>query len=271
MKHAYLILAHTDFEMLRRLVSEIDDARNDIYVHFDKKVSSIPELSVISSNLVILQNRIDVRWGDVSVVEAELALFESAMRNGPYSYYHLLSGADLPLKSQDDIHKFFDYNAGRQFIGYTFTTITPEVERKVMRWHLFPREFRNAPFVRRLLRALFIRIQEALGIRRNKGIDFKKGSQWVSVTQEMAELFVANKAWARKTFSHTFCPDEIVMQTLCWNSPLRETIFDTEDDGHGCMRAISWENGVMKTWSEDDLERLRGTEYIFARKFVSGL
>ncbi|MCQ2181885.1 MAG: beta-1,6-N-acetylglucosaminyltransferase [Bacteroidales bacterium] len=269
MKHAYLIMAHTDFDMLQRLVSEIDDSRNDVYIHFDRKVPSVPSITAERSSLFVLQDRVDVRWGDSSVVDAEYALFESAFANGPYSYYHLLSGADLPLKSQDYIHKFFEDNAGRQFIGYTLTTITPEVVRKVMRWHLFPRSFRDAPLAKRFLRAAFIRFQEFFGIFRNRDIDFKKGSQWVSVTGEMVELFIANKSWARKTFTHTFCSDEMVMQTLCWNSPLRESIYNTEDDGIGCMRAISWENGAMKTWSGDDLERLRKTKYLFARKFVS--
>jgi len=270
MKHACLILAHTDFEMLQRLVSEIDDPRNDIYIHYDGKVESLPAITATRSSLHILEDRIDVRWGDVSVVEAELALFDAALANGPYSYYHLLSGADLPLKSQDHIHKFFEDNAGRQFIGYTFTSLAPEVVRKVMRWHLFPKEFRDAPFMKRLLRAAFIRFQELFGIRRNRGIAFKKGSQWVSVTREMAELFVSNREWVMKTFTHTFCSDEIVMQTLCWNSPLRDTIYNTKDDGRGCMRAISWENGVMKTWSEEDLDSLRKSDFLFARKFVSG-
>ena len=35
MKSAFLILAHTEFELLRLLISCLDDPRNDIYVHFD--------------------------------------------------------------------------------------------------------------------------------------------------------------------------------------------------------------------------------------------
>lgn len=270
MKHAFLILAHTDFDMLKRLVESIDDERNDIYIHFDAKVISLPEILTRKSKLHILDNRVDVRWADVSVVEGEYALFEKAVENGPYQYYHLLSGADLPLKSQDYIHDFFDENDGKEFIGYTFTEISPEVERKVMRWHLFPKEFRKTTLFKKALRAGFIRIQELLGIRRNKGIAFTKGSQWVSVTQAMAELFIRNKDWALKTFTHTFCSDEIVMQTLCWNSPLKENIFCTTDDRKGCMRVISWFDGEMRNWTEEDLCRMKQSEFLFARKFISG-
>lgn len=48
----------------------------------------------------------DVRWGDISVVDAEFALFDEAYRRGEYSYYHLLSGVDMPLKTQNYIHRF---------------------------------------------------------------------------------------------------------------------------------------------------------------------
>ena len=62
MKHAYLILAHTDFALLQVLVSSLDDSRNDIFVHIDKKVSTLPKLNVNHSNVYFAKNRIDVRW-----------------------------------------------------------------------------------------------------------------------------------------------------------------------------------------------------------------
>ena len=159
MKHAYLILAHTEFDLLKLLVSCLDDERNDLYVHIDRKVAVLPELHTEKAGLEMLENRIDVRWGDVTVVEAEYALVEAAVAKGPYQYYHLLSGVDLPLKSQDYIHRFCDENNGKEFIGYTLTEITPEVVRKVQRWHLFPEDFRNKSVIKRIARAGFIRLQ----------------------------------------------------------------------------------------------------------------
>ena len=267
MKHAYLILAHTEFELLKLLVSCLDDERNDIYVHIDKKVAVLPDLHTEKAGLYVLENRIDVRWGDVTVVEAEYALFEAAVANGPYQYYHLLSGVDLPLKSQDYIHRFCDENNGKEFIGYTLTEITPEVVRKVQRWHLFPEDFRNKSVIKRIARAGFIRLQECLGIKRNKDIDFKKGSQWVSITDGMARHFLANKSWAMRVFRNTFCSDEIVMQTLCWYSPFRGNIYNTANDGLGCMRAIGWKNGRLHDWAADDYDTLKKSSALFARKF----
>ena len=40
-RHAFLIIAHNEFGVLQRLVDAIDDPRNDIYIHFDKKVEPV--------------------------------------------------------------------------------------------------------------------------------------------------------------------------------------------------------------------------------------
>ena len=62
-KHTYLIMAHNEFEVLKELLLGLDDDRNHIYIHFDKKVKEIPDLKLEKSKLYILENRIDVRWG----------------------------------------------------------------------------------------------------------------------------------------------------------------------------------------------------------------
>lgn len=37
MKHAYLIIAHSNLKQLQQLLLLLDDPRNDIYIHIDKK------------------------------------------------------------------------------------------------------------------------------------------------------------------------------------------------------------------------------------------
>ena len=269
MKHAYLILAHHEFALLQTLIGCLDDARNDIYVHIDRKVRELPELHAERARLVLLDRRVDVRWGDYSVVEAEFALFGAAQKNGPYAYYHLLSGVDLPIKGQDYIHRFFETHKGQEFIGYTLTDMTPEIVRKVQRWHLFPGDFKNRSQVRRVLRSAWIRVQEAVGYRRNRQVDFKKGSQWVSVTEAMVRCFLEHEPWMRKVFTHTFCSDEMVFQTLCWDSPLRFALYNTQDDATGCMRLIGWRGSELVDWSAADYDTLAASPALFARKFNS--
>ena len=275
MKHAFLILAHTEFGLLQRLVTSLDDGRNDIFIHIDKKVQLLPEIRTHHAGLTLIERRVDVRWGAPSMMEAELALFEAAVAKGPYGYYHLLSGVDLPIKSQDYIHDFFDRHAGQEFIGYTWTQMPPDFARKLQRWHLFAEDFKSRNVFKKALRAGFIRLQELLGIRRNRHVDFKKGSQWVSVTDGMARYFTGHRDWLRKTFRGTFCCDELLMQTLCWASPFRAHIYNTEEDGTGCMRLIGWRGVpgqrelVLQDWTAEDLAQIQASPALFARKFNS--
>lgn len=273
MKHAYLIIAHHEFEILKKLVQAIDDERNDIYIHFDKKNVSYPDLKTQYAGLYVLTNRTDVRWGDYSMVEAEYALFETAYRQGNYSYFHLLSGVDLPIKSQDYIHCFFKVNAGKEFIGYYQENAAKEIDRKMRRWHLFPNDFKNSNGIsslwKRVLRASFIRVQQLFGIYRNRHIPFKKGTQWVSLTADFISYLLQQKEMTRRIYSHTFCADEIFVQTICWNSPFRTRLYDTTDEGRGCMRMIGWEGNQIHDWEEKDFEYLMQSDALFARKFTS--
>ena len=87
----------------------------------------------------------------------------------------------------------------------------------------------------------------------------------------MARHFLAKRAWAQKVFSHSFCADEMVMQTLAWQPPFREKLYNTQDDGAGCLRAIGWKDGRIVDWTPEDLPALRASEALFARKFNSSV
>lgn len=144
MKFAYLILAHHNFSQLQLLLDLLDDKRNDIYVHIDKKIKETVVLNTVKSKLYCVEDRVNVAWGDISQIKAEYKLFRMAFNNGPYDYYHLISGDDLPIKS--------------------------------------------------------------------------------------------------------YCCDEVFVQTIIWNSPFQECIYDKEDLFHGCMRLIDWNRGGPYTW-----------------------
>ena len=49
-RHAYLIIAHNKFNQLRELLSLIDDYRNDIYVHIDKRANDFTDESPMISS-----------------------------------------------------------------------------------------------------------------------------------------------------------------------------------------------------------------------------
>ena len=272
MKHAYLILAHGSYALLQRLVSAIDDERNDIFIHIDRKQKDLPHLKVKRSRLFLLnKERVSVFWGDVSVVAAEFALMAFAYKQDEYAYYHLLSGVDLPLKSQNYIHDFFETQKGKEFIGfYDGADLSASLVRKVQRYHLFAQDFRGSGLVflaKRILRACAIRIQELLGIKRHPNIRFAKGTQWWSLTGALIEQLLSKQDEILSLYKHTFCADEIAIQTYVYNSPFMAQVFAREDEAKSSLRHIGWREGALYDWTRADYEDLKRSTALFARKF----
>lgn len=271
MKHAYLILAHTKFQVLKTLIGLLDNADNDIYIHFDKKVKILPELKSQYSKIIILEKRTDVHWGDVSMIEAEYNLFDEANKQKKYDYYHLISGVDLPIQSTQRINQFFIENEGKEFIGFSNNISAEEINKRVQYYHLFPHSFQKytgfVNFLKRSIRYGFIQIQKVFNIKRNPDVAFKKGTQWISVTHEFVKYLISQKKWVLKNFQNTYCGDEIFVQTLCWNSKFIDKVYDTENEGNGSQRCIGWVNGELKDFEEKDVLSILSSDLLFARKF----
>ena len=246
-KHAFLIIAHTDWSLLKTLVSLLDYELNDIYIHIDAKVpaKAIPDIICSKSNLYMLGHRISVAWGDISVVEAEYLLFEIAYNNSHYGYYHLLSGVDLPLKSKEYIYSFF-MQSGKEFIGFCPYNDTLS-DIRVRTYHFFVSKMRNNRFYR-LLDRIIAKCLVVFDCLRNKEIYFRKGSTWVSVTNDFVRYMLANKTMVLELYKHTFGADEFFIQTLCWNSRFRNSVYDLNDEYNGCQRLIDWERGWPYNW-----------------------
>ena len=108
-KQAYLIIAHNKIEQLKFLVSLLDYEQHDIYILFDKKAQINWDLKdelerAVTKSTLYFTKEIPIYWGDYSLVEAELELFTTALKNNDYSMYHLLSGVDLPLDTTENIY-----------------------------------------------------------------------------------------------------------------------------------------------------------------------
>lgn len=274
MKHAYLILAHNEPELLSLLVERLDDVRNDIYIHFDRKLSVLPDIKTLHAGLYILKDRVDVRWADVSMLEAEYKLFHAVVDSGcQYSHHHLISGVDLPLKNQDYIHSFFVQHQGKEFVGLHQRPMNSHADRALHYWHPFTRSFRGSGCVfaiKRILRYLVVQTQVLLGIRRNTTIPFHKGGQWVSITRELIDYLLEQEDRAFTIFSRTFGADEYFVPTLIWDTPFMERLFDATDESRGAMRYIGWRaDGQLIDFTSQDLPALQQAEYLFARKFNS--
>lgn len=271
-RHAYLIMAHSHFDFLKELLRRLDDAGNDIYLHIDQKAGHFDAAgfsSALKHSRLFFTERRDVRWGGFSQVECELLLLKAAAGEH-YAYYHLLSGSDLPLKSQDEIHAFFDAHAGTEFIAFD-QTVAPRVRERVSLWHFFRES--SSPLAEPADHVLTL-LQRLLHVDRlrNTDIELRKGPNWFSITDALTQYVLAHEAWIRQHFCRSVCADELFLQTLAAASPFRERIYD-ETGKRGSManlRYVDWERGNGNspyTFREADRELLLGLPHLFARKF----
>lgn len=270
MKHAFLIIAHNELRILNILLTMLDDPRNDIYLHLDKKWKlNIQDLHHLQkAQLFLIEKRMDIRWGDISLIKLEFRLFRMAYTNGPYLYYHLLSGVDLPIKSQDYIHKFFQKNYGKEFIGFAQGEENRiDCYNKVMKFHLFSRHLHNS---NKLVVNSRIRLENILNkyLKRSSSISFKKGTQWVSITNECCQYILSKEKRILKRFKFTLCGDEIFLQTLVYNSPFYKKCYNISDEYISNQREIDWERGKPYNWTIEDKDFLLHSDKIFARKII---
>ncbi len=276
MKHAYLIIAHNQSVVLDTLLDLLDDARNDIFLHVDARAESLyvhaTARQMKRAGYHVLTERVAVFWGDVSQVETELLLFEKAHAAGPYAYYHLLSGVDLPIKTQDEIHRFFDENAGREFVSFwDDENHRRDLKRKVTRYYLFTRHLKDKGTAIHALTApvrnLALLLQKLTGFRRRSADPFRKGSNWVSITHDFCTVLLAHRDVLLKQMRHTLAPDEIFLQSLLAATPYMADVYRPAAGTDASMRRIDWTRGAPYVWQEADYDELLQAPELFARKF----
>lgn len=262
MKHAYLIMAHNQFSILQELISVLDDARNDIYVHFDKKLKTLPVLHSRHSRLFVLDNRVKVIWGDVSQIRAEYALYKASFHQGEYVYYHLISGTHFPLKSNEELHNWFASCNGTCILRHVPLT-DEEIQMRFGYYHFFLKRLVDKnKFINKLYHLgwrSMLRLQKAVGIKRDTSFIHGKASQWCSLTEDAVKLLLAKEKEALRQFRRSFCCDEFFVLSFLEGSGI-PFIFDDR------ICYVEFVRTTPKQFREDDYDTLMATDALFFRK-----
>ncbi|WP_300966044.1 beta-1,6-N-acetylglucosaminyltransferase [uncultured Muribaculum sp.] len=270
-RHAYLIMVHADVDHFQYLVNALDDNRNDIYVHVDAKadITLFNWVKTEKARIFFIKDRVDVRWGDPSLISTEYSLFKEAAKIG-YKRYHLLSGSDFPLKSQDEIHEYFDSYPDVEFIDIVERngSLEKELYKKCHLYHFFLPYIKNPHpataamfnFIRRglLFGQMVIRINRKFSFGR-----LYKGSGWASVTHRFVDELLKHEDTVKKEFKRTHCSDEVYKQTIA-------VYYGLNISPLGNMRYIDFERGTRQspyTFCESDFNELKNSKALFARKF----
>lgn len=271
-RHAFLIMAHDNWYVLEKLMRLLDGDWIDIFLHIDKKSKdfNIEYFKSICSNArVFFTRRHNVSWGNETQVRAEMTLFRSAYKNGPYHYYHFLSGSDLPIKTRDYIYHFFEFK------DCNYLTVESDVSPYLWRLQTYINVFRQTwlpLFIRRRLNVASEIVQYKLSVNRLKWLKrhysiIGKGYNWCDLPHKSVEVLMGAASDIRRFCRFTHCSDEMYKQTVLLNRCAREIGEMAPED----IRMIEWmPDGIHpRVFSTSDLSALldENNPCLFARKF----
>lgn len=263
MRVAYLILAHADPKMLALLVKTVAAPNSAVFVHIDQK-SDIDSFSDIKENVEYIESRIPIYWGHSSIASASIKLLEHAHKIGGFDYYHLMSGADYPIKPMSEFYDFLKINNRKSYIYSKSCEISPEGKKRVSSPYII--EERTTYSVM-LQKAVFF-FYRSLSIRRPapKDVNFLIGENWFTIHKSVVPGLLAmwHRPDMKKFFSKTYLAEEIFFPT-----GINAVGGDGEVVNHS-LKATKWSGEPHpKTLELGDMADILGTDAFFARKFSS--
>ena len=210
---------------------------------------------------LFIVDSISVEWGDISICDAEVILYDAVVKSCcNYARVHLLSGVDLPLKTQQEIHDFFNIYKDLEFIDLKRN----ENFEKRMKYHYFFFSQSRNSIILTLLRRMLL-LPQIIFVNRLKNcpLQFAYGSNWTSLTlRAVKEIVVVYKKY-RKLFLYTSCSDEHFQQMIL----LSNGSFHFSQKGN--VRYIDWSQHLSspKNLTIEDFDSLVNSDCLFARKF----
>lgn len=277
MRHAYMILAHNQEDLLIKLVQSLDISDNDIYVHIDQR-STLNKNRIsesVSQATIQFVDRVKVEWGGYSMIVATMILLKAATKTH-HIYYHLLSGVDLPLKNIKEINAFYEDNAGKEFIRF-FDKDKCDSEYDVRYGYksYFRDKCGKTHNVWLAINNILFLGQKIFHIYDKSLKDsFYMGSQFWDITEPFALALLENEDDFRKKYRFASVSDEIFVQTFIRKTPFWNNLWKQctpEGNGmEGNMRFIDFSDeykGSPHTININDVDTLLKTGLNFARKF----
>jgi hypothetical protein len=266
MTAAYLVVAHRDPVMFRRLVAALP-ADAIVYAHIDLRADMEPFTAGCPA-VSFLAERMAPNWASWTMVEVTIRLLEAGLADDSVTRYTLLSGQCYPILTPAALTAWQAESIDRlDIVPAPDSACDKEPWRFQRRWS--GSGFRNphsmyARVLGAAIRRFGLRVDPSAALA---GRSLFAGSAWWSFTRRTAERAceVARSDHALTDyFSHTFCPDESFWHTAVAGSLDFATL--------GCEPTyVKWTGGAHPApLTPEDLirEAARG-RFAFARKFFS--
>lgn len=258
----------------------LDDERNDIFIHLDKKMGEMTDWilslsdQVTSANIYYIKRK-RVFWGDYSFTEVIIDLLSKAVSTYDYSYYHLLTGTSLPIKTQDEIHEFFDNDIRQLLYFHINKEIHKTIQDRAKAYYPFINKthFRNN-WALKLLSICIGKMEIIMGINRLRNSEFNpvyNGWGWFSIPNDFAHYAITKQEAIKSAFQYTLASDEVWIQTVAMHSEFSDRIYgyNGKDDPIDASKHFQdWKRGKPYVFQKEDYDLLmKDNRCFFARKF----
>ncbi|RHM59397.1 MULTISPECIES: beta-1,6-N-acetylglucosaminyltransferase [Coprobacillaceae] len=259
MKIAFLMLAHKSPQQINKLLECLQDSDIDVYIHLDKK-SNIKKDIQVYPNIIYVDDadRVDIKWGSVSMVNATIQLIKTMVNSKKvYDYVYLISGQDFIIKDIQELKSFLDNNKGQNFIeildetNSNYYKYRKRVEVYYPQWMIS----RNKLII--LLKFAYIIITGGMTKvffkrKQNYNLPFAFGSQWwtlqYNAVLEMYTIISKHPEYVNY-YKNSLVPDESFFQTI-----FMMTSFNNKSSHHS-LTYTNWEGQVNhpKTLTKEDI------------------
>jgi hypothetical protein len=243
-RFAYMVMTHKDVrdveEQAERIVAL--SPRAQVVVHHDMEARGLPWEGKPPEPFHLAE-RVHVRWGDWSMLEATTRLLDYAVRELDADWFVLLSGEHRPAvdlarwerevaaSGVNALARAEELPARLRF-GWGDFEVNQYLARSRHRWRLVRRPRSDAVHdaigrVMNLVRGLHPlvameyphrRESWAVGLRRREGVmhgrRIWRGSQWLALDRRAADTVLRPDPAVRNWFEHSWIPDEAYIHTL---------------------------------------------------------
>lgn len=274
------VIAITCHQVTNPLIHTVNyfslSGENTILIHVDRKANISDFEFLRKKNVILIEDRSNIKWGGFSQIKSTLSLMNHS-KEYEYDYFFLLSGDDIPIKTETQLDTFLSENSGYNFIHYQDerTTYVDPHQRVKYRYtkHFFSRK---KDIASRSIRLIHKITKNVLFKNKSYSKNLKnlppmyKGTNWFGLTANSVEYileFLSKSPWYTDIFKRSICADEVFFHTILKTSEENKS-YANSDFPSNALRYIDWLRGpeYPRVLDSSDTDNIKNSNMFFARK-----
>ena len=278
----YAIICHEVTQPLIYTVKELSSCKsNFIIIHVDKKSDIEDFIFLQSENVILFKDRVDIVWGTSSQIDVTHKILRYSL-DFKFDYFFLLSGNDIPLKTQGEFQDFININSGSEFFefqgeGDNYVNPSHRVKYIYPSWYFKRNKNLADKLLAKLykfLRPLFLR-NKVYYKHFNEFPELHKGSNWFGMSNRAVKYtidYIERNPWYYESFIYSYCCDEVFFHSIIKTWP-EAVFFESSEIRSNSLRYIDWDTGpeFPRVLTIEDVGKVLDSGCFFARKFPNSI